>query len=77
MSRLRPPRLTWRSAALDPESDLSWRARLASTIYCEFANGAGVLDPAPSPSTVARRMAVSLTTAQAALWRFGRGARGR
>ena len=66
MSRARQPRLTWRSAALDPDSGLSWRARFAATVYCEFANSAGVLDPAPSASTLAEWMGVSLTTAHEA-----------
>jgi hypothetical protein len=66
VSRQRQPRFTWRSAALDPESGLSWRARFAACVYCEFANGNGVLDPAPSVATVAGRMGVAERTARQA-----------
>jgi hypothetical protein len=66
VSRPRQPRFTWRSAALEPDSRLSWRARLAACVYCEFANGSGVLDPAPSVTTVAGRMSVAERTARGA-----------
>lgn len=66
MSRQRQPRLIWRSAALDPDSELTPRARLAACVLCEYANGDGVLDPAPSAATVASRMGVVERTAQAA-----------
>jgi hypothetical protein len=56
-------RLVWRSAALERGSGLSSRARLAASVYCEFANGEGVLDPAPSMETIAAGMAVALSTA--------------
>lgn len=55
-------RFTWRSAALEPDSGLSWRARLAAAVYCEYANRFGELDPAPSAGTVAERMGVAVRT---------------
>jgi hypothetical protein len=55
----RPLRITWRSAALSPDSGLSSIARLAAAVYAEFANGEGVLDPAPSAATVAECMGTS------------------
>jgi hypothetical protein len=66
VSPARQARLTWRSAALEPDSGLSWRARLGACVYCEFARGDGVLDPAPSAATVAARMAVTVRTADSA-----------
>jgi hypothetical protein len=62
----RQHRLVWRSAALEPDCDLSWRARLAACVYCEYASGGGVLDPAPSASTVASGMGCAERTARAA-----------
>jgi hypothetical protein len=62
----RQPRYTWRYAALEPDSGLTWRARFAACVYCDFANGQGVLDPAPSATTIAERMNVALTTVRAA-----------
>jgi hypothetical protein len=62
----RPALVVWRSAALEPDSGLSMTARLAACVYCEHANGSGVLDPAPSAGTVADRMgAVERTARQA------------
>ena len=51
-------RIEWRSAALDRNSGLSWRAKLAGAVYCEFANADGVLVPGAertrrSPRTLA------------------------
>jgi hypothetical protein len=66
VSRQHQPRLIWRSAALDPDSGLTSRARLAACVLCEYAAGDGVLDPAPSAETVAGRMGVVERTAQAA-----------
>ena len=62
----RQRRLVWRSAALDFDSGLSWRARLAACVYCEYATGEGVLDPAPSTSTVAAQMGCAERTARKA-----------
>ncbi len=59
-------RIEWRSAALDRNSGLSWRAKLAGAVYCEFANADGVHDPAPSAPTLAAYMGVTLTTAHEA-----------
>jgi hypothetical protein len=55
---VRQLRLVWRSAALEPDSGLAWRAKLAAAVYCEFANQLGVMDPAPSAATVAAWMGV-------------------
>jgi DNA-binding transcriptional MocR family regulator len=66
VSGARQPRLTWRSAALEPDSGLSWRARFAAAVYCEFANGQGALDPAPSVATMATRMGVAERTVREA-----------
>jgi hypothetical protein len=54
-----PLRIVWRTSALDPDSGLSAIARLAACVYAEFANGDGVLDPAPSARTIAEHMSTS------------------
>jgi methylase of polypeptide subunit release factors len=63
VNRAREPRVTWPSAVLEPDSGPSWRGRLAAAVSCELANGAGVLDPAPSMPTVAARLGVALSSA--------------
>jgi hypothetical protein len=65
-SASRPLLVVWRSAALDPESGLTLKARLAACVYCEYSSASGALDPAPSAATVAQRMNAAERTARAA-----------
>jgi hypothetical protein len=63
----RPPRVLWRSLALDAESELGPWARLCACAIAEFANDkTRMCDPCPSAMTLARRMGCSERKAQKA-----------
>jgi hypothetical protein len=56
----RPLRARWRSAVLDPQSGLSWAAKLAAAVYAEHSiSAAGDLRYSPSVPTLAWWMGTS------------------